>query len=56
MVLFKKIAVVLFLMAMGLVGFGKLPKHISDRITRFLAAVLIVGFAVRVGAYLLAQQ
>lgn len=49
----KKIVVVLILMAVGVVVFGKLPKSISDRITRFLAAILIVGFVVRVGAYLL---
>ena len=53
MILLKKIVVVLILMAVGVVVFGKLPKSISDRITRFLAAILIVGFVLRVGAYLL---
>lgn len=56
MVLFKKIGVIVFLLAAAVVVFGRLPKETSDRIARFLVAVFIVGFAVRVGAYLLAGQ
>lgn len=53
MVILKKIFLVLTISALGLVGFGYLPKRISDRIVRALVALFILGFAVRVGAYLL---
>jgi hypothetical protein len=56
MILLKKITAVLVISAIGLVGFGFLPKAISDRLTRALIAFFIVGFCIRVGAYLLSSQ
>jgi lysylphosphatidylglycerol synthetase-like protein (DUF2156 family) len=49
--LIKKIAVVLVLAAVGIISLGYLPKEMSDRLTRALVAILILGFAIRVGAY-----
>jgi hypothetical protein len=49
----KKIATVLIVLSVGLVGFGYLPKPVADRLTRALLVLMIVGFAIRVGAYLL---
>lgn len=53
MIIAKKIAAVLLVLVLGLIGFGYLPKDVADRITRAIAIVLVVGFAVRVGAYFL---
>ena len=50
-VLIKKIAVVLVLGAVGIISLGYLPKEVSDRLTRALVAILILGFAIRAGAY-----
>ena len=44
---------VLLVAVVGLVGFGLLPKPLADRLTKALIAIFLVGFAVRVGAYLL---
>lgn len=53
MVVAKKIMAVLVVAAVGLVGFGMLPKPMADRLTKALVVIFLVGFAVRVGAYLL---
>ncbi len=53
MVIAKKIMAVLLVAVVGLVGFGLLPKPLADRLTKALIAIFLVGFAVRVGAYLL---
>ena len=49
--MFKKIAVVLVLATVGIVSLGYLPKEMSDRLTRALVAIFILGFAIRAGAY-----
>lgn len=51
--LLRKVFIIFWILAAGLVLFGLLPKRISDPLARGLAAVMIVGFVVRVGAYLL---
>lgn len=53
MLLVRKIALVGFILVAGLVLFGLLPKSLSRRVARALLAVMVVGFGVRVGAYLL---
>ena len=53
MFLFKKIALVLVLGAIGVLTLGILPDRFAGRLTRALVIIFIVGFAVRVGAYLL---
>ena len=50
-ILIKKILVILVLGAVGIIGLGYLPKEISDRLTKALVAILILGFAIRAGAY-----
>ncbi|MFA5503826.1 MAG: hypothetical protein WC314_05580 [Vulcanimicrobiota bacterium] len=47
----KKIALLLTLGVVGLIGLGYLPRELSNRLTRALIALLILGFALRVGAY-----
>ena len=56
MILVKKIVAVLVIACLGLIGFGYLPKAISDRLPRALVALFIMGFCIRVGAYLLSSQ
>lgn len=53
MISLRKMVVVTWLLLGGLVFFGLLPKALAERISRALLFVMIVGFAVRVGAYLL---
>lgn len=50
--LVRKVIVVLWILVFGLVLFGLLPKRFSERLARGLAAVMIIGFLIRVGAYL----
>ncbi|MCA9775091.1 MAG: hypothetical protein KC800_00175 [Candidatus Eremiobacteraeota bacterium] len=50
-VLVKKIVVLLVLAAAGIISLGYLPKDVSDRLTRALVAIIILGFAIRAGAY-----
>ena len=52
-ILVKKIAMVMGLILMALIAFGYLPKDVSRRLSRALIILFVVGFALRVGAYLL---
>ena len=49
--LIKKIVVLLILAAAGIISLGYLPKDVSDRLTRALVAIIVLGFAIRAGAY-----
>ena len=51
MILVKKIMVLLVLATVGIISLGYLPKEVSDRLTRALVAILVLGFAIRAGAY-----
>jgi len=53
--LVKKISVILFVLAAGLVFFGILPKALAERLSRALLMLMVMGFVIRVGAYLLHQ-
>lgn len=53
MLIAKKIIAVVVIAALGLIGFGLLPKPLANRLTKALMILFFVGFALRVGAYLL---
>lgn len=56
MLIIKKIVTVVAVLLVGLIVFGYLPRHLSERITRAILALMIIGFVVRVASYLLANQ